>query len=392
MDDLSTFAEKLMSEKGVENYNLTLEGLVKKGENYLGEVLFFNILPKNGDKPLHFVRKKAKFVNNTEERECIRKVYQRESYMYKFVFPALKDFTNRQRIKSTLFFSPKVYSIHEEENQEMLIFENMKYSGYQLLDKKLPMDKDRVSLVLETYAKFHSLSFAMSELEPETFKDLTENMTDVWGKFKLILDASNYFGALLKDVVSKHDEDNNSNLMLKYKPIIDDIENVVYVEVDECDRLVICHGDSWSNNMLFKDNEEKAPQSVCLIDFQMSSMSTPALDLSHYLLSTGDKEVLYNIEEYLKLYHDFLSDSLKLFKIDVDKVFSYEKLMKHWRKYGKTGLVIAVSNIQMSLAELEEIPDELNSIIHTNTSEMRNADLFNKRIGDLLISFAEKFL
>ncbi|XP_044755971.1 uncharacterized protein LOC123314725 [Coccinella septempunctata] len=392
MEELSEFAGKFSSENNIKNYDINIEGAVAKGENYLGEVVFFNITPKDSSKPFHFIRKKSKCPKDTKEKAAIRIASQREFYVYQTVFPEMKDFLKRHKTNSTMNILPEVYWVQEEENQRMMILENMKYSGYRMLDKKLQMNHEKVTLVLETYAKFHSISFAMKELEPEKFKRLTSSMDDVWCHFKSVFDAENYFGPLLRDVLKKLRENGRTDLALKYKPIEDDVENVVYIDVDPEDRMVVCHGDSWNNNMLFKNDEEGNPQSVCLIDFQISSLSTPVLDLCQFLLSAGDKEVLNNVEDYLKLYHQFLSDTLKNYEIDVSNLFSLEKLMNQWKKYANTGLVIAISTIQVSLSEGEEMPEDMNLLTYTDSSEMKNCDLFDRRVLDLLISFGEKYL
>ena len=49
--------------------------------------------------------------------------------------------------------------------------------------------------------------------------------------------------------------------------------------------VTVCHGDVWSNNMLFTEDEE----SVTLIDFQMLGRVHPALDLWYFLTVNSDK-------------------------------------------------------------------------------------------------------
>lgn len=124
----------------------------------------------------------------------------------------------------------------------------------------------------------------------------------------------------------------------------------------------------------------------------MSSLSTPALDLGQFLFSAGEKDVLYNIDKYLKLYHDQLTESLKSYGVEIDGIFSFENFMAHWTKYNKTGLIIALCIIQMSLSEAGEIPDDLTLLTYTDCSGMKNAEIFKRRVNDLLISFGEAYL
>ncbi|KAK4288857.1 hypothetical protein Pmani_038141 [Petrolisthes manimaculis] len=49
---------------------------------------------------------------------------------------------------------------------------------------------------------------------------------------------------------------------------------------------VICHGDCWINNLLFREDEQGDAVEVALLDFQLCRRSTLAMDL-HYLLFTS---------------------------------------------------------------------------------------------------------
>lgn len=56
-------------------------------------------------------------------------------------------------------------------------------------------------------------------------------------------------------------------------------------ELSKSKIVTVCHGDVWSNNMLFTEDDE----SVTLIDFQMLGRVHPALDLWYFLAVNSDK-------------------------------------------------------------------------------------------------------
>lgn len=252
MDELQKIAKKMMAEKGIEEYNLNIQGTMEKGENYIGEVFFFTITTKTDAKISHFVRKKAKYSKDSEEQSAMKKASQREFYVYRVVYPAMKKFLEDQKNNSALTIIPKLHCIYEEDNKEVLIMGNMKYSGFKMHTNKSPMSHKEICLVLETYAKFHSISFAMKELEPAKFKEVSGSMTDVWINFKPIFGTDNYFEPLIKDGLKELKRQGRSDLVKKYRSIEEDLENVIYVDVGEGDKIAICHGDAWNNNMMFK--------------------------------------------------------------------------------------------------------------------------------------------
>ena len=56
-----------------------------------------------------------------------------------------------------------------------------------------------------------------------------------------------------------------------------------YFQQKPKDFFTLCHGDFWSNNILFHykdgDDEERDPQDLILIDFQLINYGHPAYDL-----------------------------------------------------------------------------------------------------------------
>lgn len=91
--------------------------------------------------------------------------------------------------------------------------------------------------------------------------------------------------------------------------------------------------------MLFQENGKV--QQVKFIDFQQICSGSPVLDLSYSLYAGGTKEIFDNLDFYLRIYHDTLSDTLKQFDIDVNKIYSFENLQEEWRKFCKFGFVMA---------------------------------------------------
>jgi thiamine kinase-like enzyme len=61
----------------------------------------------------------------------------------------------------------------------------------------------------------------------------------------------------------------------------------IKLEQEASNIVTVCHGDAWSNNMMFEESEDSAT----LIDFQMISLAHPARDL-WYLLSVNTDRVI----------------------------------------------------------------------------------------------------
>ncbi|ROT72733.1 hypothetical protein C7M84_008848 [Penaeus vannamei] len=61
-------------------------------------------------------------------------------------------------------------------------------------------------------------------------------------------------------------------------------------QMEPCKHQVICHGDAWNNNLLFKYDEDGVPVEVMLVDLQLCRRESFAVDLNYFLYTslTGD--------------------------------------------------------------------------------------------------------
>jgi hypothetical protein len=80
---------------------------------------------------------------------------------------------------------------------------------------------------------------------------------------------------------------------------------------------VLNHGDFWLNNMLFKNEDDNSPSDVSLIDFQGNAWAGPAVDLHYFFVSSISDDVKVDkFDEFVKFYHQELSESLEKLHFD----------------------------------------------------------------------------
>ena len=93
-----------------------------------------------------------------------------------------------------------------------------------------------------------------------------------------------------------------------------------FIDVAEpmrCGFQVLNHGDAWLNNMMFKSDEDNNPLEVCLIDFQINFWAGPGVDLWYFLsTSVADEIKVDHFDEFIKFYHDQLTNGLKKLNYD----------------------------------------------------------------------------
>lgn len=85
----------------------------------------------------------------------------------------------------------------------------------------------------------------------------------------------------------------------------------------QCGFQVLNHGDLWSNNIMFKLDDNNNPTDVSLIDHQGSFWGSPSSDLLYFLLtSVADEIKVDEFDNFIAFYHEELLTSLKALKFN----------------------------------------------------------------------------
>lgn len=143
----------------------------------------------------------------------------------------------------------------------------------------------------------------------------------------------------------------------------------------------------------FQDPENPTkPTQVCFLDWQIARIGSPVFDISYFFCACSSKEVLYDIDKYLKIYYENLTKTLEESGLDPEKIFTFEELKCQWKIHVKFGLFMTLFVTRVILSEVDEVPDLselaesgkdiLQCISSSNASN--NEEIF-KRITDVVL-------
>ncbi|XP_072379900.1 uncharacterized protein [Diabrotica undecimpunctata] len=387
--------DQVAKENGFSDYQVISNAGSFKGDNFLGVISTITI--KNGDKTLDLILKSAHTNEAFRKAAPLHEIYGREIYLYNRVFEEFKKFEEEHNIKDPFISTPKVYLCSSEKGHEALLMENLKSQGYKLWNKKNTMNPGHIKAVLKEYAKFHAISLAMKDKCPDEFSKLASK---VYGNvFEENPEFSNEekLQQFVKSAMSNGFEAvaGDSELTKCVKNLEDKIIDIFTKELKkEKFKLVISHGDCWCNNFLFKyedpENIEK-PSSLRIIDWQISSVTSPAYDVSYFFLVNSPKEVLNDYKTYMKLYHDTLSTQLQNFGCDPQKIFSYSMLEDHLKTLFPFGLYMSFMIVKVMVSESDEAPDlaEISEkdgdLINGMNFSVKNMAEYQRRIKDIIL-------
>lgn len=154
-----------------------------------------------------------------------------------------------------------------------------------------------------------------------------------------------------------------------------------------------------SNRYLQGDDKEK-PLDAVILDWQMTSIHSPVLDLCHFIYCVASEKELNRLDELLRCYHKALSESIMEMGSDPENLFPFKTLLDHWKRFSAYGLTIPIA--YMELLYLEESdgtypdfasPDIINQVANIKLkNQERNLKCQNRLIALLKHQYKSNFL
>ncbi|XP_068230267.1 uncharacterized protein [Palaemon carinicauda] len=257
---------------------------------------------------------------------------------------------------------PECYYATCEPGNQIIYLEDLRSRGFQTTERKKPLDKVHTTLILKEIARLHAASLLLRRKSGYENLDL---------KFPCLakdcFDVTNDVRKMSANILSKHIEETLSALkeFEGYEKAIQwltDLKPHAYEtwmkQLDNKTKFaVICHGDCWTNNMLFRYDDQGYPVEVMLVDLQCLRFASLAIDLKmlFYHSLTGHERTS-NIDYYLDIYYASFKNVMDSGKLDMP--FTREELAVEYKSKHLYGCFWAMSWLPTLLSESDDIPDE----------------------------------
>ncbi|XP_060646848.1 uncharacterized protein LOC132784939 [Drosophila nasuta] len=249
-------------------------------------------------------------------------IYVREMDMYEEILPKLSAI-----IKQDLHDPRKLFAgtMNVDRERTSIIFEDMSLEKYFVADRIKQLDREHAEMTLEKLALFHATSKVLSERQPGIFKDKYERcfFNKHTRGYQPMME--NLIKAL--EISLRDDEELYPRYGEKLKRVAEHImeycERVMEPKKD--DFLTLCHGDLWTTNIMFHNNDEGRPDNVIFIDFQFSVWNSPAIDLQYFFWTSLQEDLCHT--EMVQFYHTKLVHALKNlnFKGHIPSLFEFQQ-------------------------------------------------------------------
>lgn len=262
--------EQIAKRSNLKNYTISLESIPEKGGNYLGTLYFITISGENETEPknLQIVVKCVEIDKTDGSFVDMKRPFENEAYCYQTILKAFENLQNVLPPREKFRSFPKCLAASIDGNKhKVLIFEDLRKSGFVLHDRMEPMDEDHLTLVLEELGRLHALSFVFREKNPNGFEDMAS-------KLDLVLKHSKIQVAKIE--FAAYEKCKRALIDLGYEEYVEEFERIEeFLEenfsLGNCEEQysVICHGDAWCNNLMFKYDvsSKRTPELTSRADF-----------------------------------------------------------------------------------------------------------------------------
>jgi thiamine kinase-like enzyme len=288
--------------------------------------------------------------------------FRNEAHFYSSVLPEFVKFQEEKCLTSPFHSVATIYHISEDT----IVMEYMKTRGYIMLDtRRRSLDVPHIRLVLKELGRFHGLSFAVKDQNPQKFAEMKSSLNETvftssaTGHFNSIL-TSGWKAALgiARQTFTKQD-------MQIIEAFLGNVwDKMATLATPEEPHAVILHGDAFINNILFHyplGETEETPDKLCLIDFQMTRYGSPALDLSFFLLRYCTEGSAQNYRHLLTVYHDALREFVRELGSNADELFPFSALEEEMQKHSAFGMAMALISIPGTMSEANGSVNEEDS-------------------------------
>ncbi|KAK9512730.1 hypothetical protein O3M35_001094 [Rhynocoris fuscipes] len=368
---------------------------LSKGENYCSVITFYRLetVLGSGEKCIRNLIMKV-LPPSPEQSKFFQEYsfFKNEIIMYSQVLNAMnKLMEEHEDRREKLWCEMITYNPYD-----MVIFEDLRDKDYKMLNRKENLGFEHSMLVMQTLGRFHAMSKVLLTRGSIYKNDLSTYLFTAPLIINLCFKSSLM---VFETVVKKSWGEKWKHLPAILQRAKDRVYDILtdLKQVDEKRFNVLCHGDCWTNNMLFKHVEgTETPCAVKYIDYQLSHYNSYAWDLTYFLYNATRPDIRRaKFQDFLKVYQSSLEYNLKYFNYKNDDIPTLKQIEDEMKRIKLFGFLLLISIHTMTTADSTDAFDMEKALSNPdNPSIGINADIYNekfkKRIEDDVRTFIEE--
>ncbi|XP_047996710.1 uncharacterized protein LOC125234494 [Leguminivora glycinivorella] len=373
---LRTLIEDIAQKQNYNNPQLTITPLSTGGGNYTSE-LFLITVTAPGHEDLRLFAKVANVNGKIRDEGPITKCYETERFVYGSlvdIFSKIEE-KNSVAVEHRLRF-PKYYGCNPKLLEETIVLEDLGARGFDTHDRLKSIDWLYAATAVAELAKFHALSFAYQEENPEEFAQVIKERKFEFGsdeRMKVMWEG------MVREAVGACREESRARLA---KYLMDNVKRVRdYYE--PLRRPVLVHGDYRPSNLMHKIRPDGSVEMIP-VDWQMVRAGCLATDLM-YLIFTGS-DAAFRASHYTALLEEYyrqLCAALRRLKLDPEAVYPREDFDYELEQSLPYGLLLSVFVLPLVTVEAANAP-KLDKLMSYDDWKVKTSSVFSDRINGVV--------
>ncbi|XP_058824094.1 uncharacterized protein LOC131684872 [Topomyia yanbarensis] len=290
-------------------------------------------------------------------------LFRNEVAFYNTIMPEMIAFQKRKsNHNSDIFLAvPQCYLAQDD----LVMLEDLRVRRFTMPDRQAGLGLEQMKATLEELSKFHAVSLAYKLQCPNEFERLTAKISEgIFSKANTDW-YKHYYDILTKNAIQMVSQTipEKVEYLVKLEGFLENcFANMEELVSRESKLAVICHGDCWTNNILYKYDENGSISETCFVDFQLIRYGSLALDLAYLIYCCTDASLRKaNLQNWLQIYHQQLAKSLKLLgslqDLCTDEADLLCQIQEEFKNCARFGLGSAMDMLPISTCSSEEAPD-----------------------------------
>ncbi|PSN31212.1 hypothetical protein C0J52_25885 [Blattella germanica] len=281
--------------------------------------------------------------------------FHKELHVFENVLPMM-NVVGSSKFGNVYEISAKYFGT---DNQNTIVLEDLRYLGYKMEDRLKGLNLEQCVIVLRFLARFHGLSKKLEKMNPEIFDIFKEGFYVTMEERKSVMGPSSR--AKMMQLASEVETWPKFEHYARKLRNLSSTAGATMFELEapkDGSFNVLNHGDFWTNNILFQYIPGTGQiMNVRFIDFQLSTISSPALDLQYFITTSCADNIKYDSRySLLEVYHGELVQTLKDLGLDPDQ-YTMQDLTEDFEEKDLYGFLVGCFDMSDLLADKKDVPD-----------------------------------
>lgn len=351
----------LLSEMGPQAVmeSFKIEDFTAKGDNYACVVSSVRVTYKkdNDVQETSYVVKLNPCRGQVGMGAMSEVMFSKETGFYVEILPKLN--LELQKIGISPLKLPRYYHSVTGKEQEVIYLEDMRRHNFRMCDRKKGMDDKHVILILKELGKLHAGSVIWMSKDEFIDVDILKKypvLTEAFDEMMPEVTMDDMFASYLDKSAFIAEKNEGYGYVGDYlRSIKKDVSAEFKRMLEVSDFKVICHGDCWNNNFLFKYDENNIPVDCRLVDLQITRVASPALDLNYMLYCSMSGDIRKNnLENFFAHYYSSFASVMAAAR--KPSIFTLEQFKEEFYSKNLFGLMMGMMLIPIVLMDSEDAP------------------------------------